>query len=47
MTASNNPWAGARRRVHLQEVGLRDGLQMESAFVPTASTCTSPRRGGR
>ncbi len=28
-------WAGARRRVYLQEVGTRDGLQMESVFVPT------------
>lgn len=29
-------WAGARRRIFLQEVGTRDGLQMESVFVPTA-----------
>ena len=29
-------WAGARRRIHMQEVGPRDGLQMEAAFVPTA-----------
>ena len=29
-------WRGARRRLHLQEVGPRDGLQMEAAFVPTA-----------
>ena len=29
-------WTGGRRRMHLQEVGPRDGLQMESAFVPTA-----------
>lgn len=28
-------WAGAGKRIHMQEVGLRDGLQMESAFVPT------------
>jgi len=28
-------WNGAGRHVHLQEVGLRDGLQMEQAFVPT------------
>jgi hydroxymethylglutaryl-CoA lyase len=27
-------WTGARRRVCLQEVGTRDGLQMESVFVP-------------
>ena len=26
---------GAGRRIHLQEVGTRDGLQAESAFVPT------------
>lgn len=36
MSASTSPWTGARRRVHMQEVGPRDGLQMESAFVPTA-----------
>jgi len=29
-------WQGAGRRIHLQEVGTRDGLQAESAFVPTA-----------
>ncbi|WP_306599102.1 hydroxymethylglutaryl-CoA lyase [Geothrix sp. 21YS21S-2] len=28
-------WEGAGRRVHLQEVGTRDGLQAEKAFVPT------------
>jgi hypothetical protein len=28
-------WQGAGRRIHMQEVGLRDGLQMEKAFVPT------------
>ena len=28
-------WEGAGRRIHLQEVGTRDGLQAESAFVPT------------
>lgn len=28
-------WRGAGRRIHMQEVGTRDGLQMESAFVPT------------
>ena len=28
-------WSGAGRRVYLQEVGTRDGLQAESAFVPT------------
>lgn len=29
-------WQGAGRRVHLHDVGLRDGLQMEPVFVPTA-----------
>jgi hydroxymethylglutaryl-CoA lyase len=29
-------WQGALRRIHMQEVGLRDGLQMEKVFVPTA-----------
>lgn len=28
-------WQGAGRRIHLQEVGPRDGLQAEDAFVPT------------
>ena len=28
-------WQGAGRRIHIQEVGTRDGLQMESVFVPT------------
>ena len=28
-------WQGAGRRIHMQEVGTRDGLQMEQAFVPT------------
>lgn len=36
MNAPSNVWQGAGRRIHLQEVGLRDGLQMEAAFVPTA-----------
>ena len=35
MSASNTVWQGAGRRIHMQEVGLRDGLQMEKAFVPT------------
>lgn len=30
-----NLWNGAGRRIHLQEVGPRDGLQAESRFVPT------------
>jgi hydroxymethylglutaryl-CoA lyase len=32
----NKPWNGHGRRIHLQEVGTRDGLQVEEAFVPTA-----------
>jgi len=32
---SNPVWNGAGRRIHMQEVGTRDGLQMEQAFVPT------------
>lgn len=28
-------WNGAGRRIHMQEVGTRDGLQMEQTFVPT------------
>ena len=36
MNAPGNVWQGAGRRIHLQEVGLRDGLQMEKVFVPTA-----------
>lgn len=28
-------WSGAGRRIALCDVGMRDGLQMESAFVPT------------
>ena len=30
-----NRWQGQGRRIHLQEVGTRDGLQAEAAFVPT------------
>ncbi|MDR7048451.1 hydroxymethylglutaryl-CoA lyase [Duganella sp. 3397] len=30
-----NIWNGAGRRIYLQEVGTRDGLQAESVFVPT------------
>ena len=33
MTASI--WEGAGRRIFMNEVGMRDGLQMEQAFVPT------------
>jgi len=29
-------WNGAGQRIHMQEVGTRDGLQVEQAFVPTA-----------
>jgi len=32
----SNVWQGAGRRIHMQEVGTRDGLQAEQAFVPTA-----------
>ena len=32
----NNAWQGAGRRIRIQEVGTRDGLQMEAHFVPTA-----------
>ena len=36
MTHSKIPvWNGRGRRIHLQEVGTRDGLQAECAFVPT------------
>lgn len=28
-------WNGARKRIYMQEVGTRDGLQVEAAFVPT------------
>ena len=31
----NNVWQGGGRRIHIQEVGTRDGLQMEAQFVPT------------
>ena len=33
---NSSVWRGAGRRIHLQEVGTRDGLQAEDAFVPTA-----------
>lgn len=32
---TSTTWNGAGRRIHMQEVGTRDGLQMEQAFVPT------------
>ena len=31
----NSPWNGASRRIYMSEVGPRDGLQVEAAFVPT------------
>ncbi len=34
-TTTNQAWTGAGRRLYIQDVGPRDGLQMESAFVPT------------
>ena len=34
-TPTSSAWQGQGRRIHMQEVGTRDGLQMESAFVPT------------
>ncbi len=33
---STTVWDGARRRIHMQEVGPRDGLQVEERFVETA-----------
>jgi hydroxymethylglutaryl-CoA lyase len=30
-----NAWEGGGRRIYMQEVGTRDGLQAESVFVPT------------
>ena len=35
MSANNAVWTGQGRRIFLQEVGTRDGLQAEAAFVPT------------
>lgn len=32
---NQNLWQGADRRIYMNEVGTRDGLQMEQAFVPT------------
>ena len=32
----NEIWDGARQRIHMQEVGTRDGLQVEERFVETA-----------
>jgi hydroxymethylglutaryl-CoA lyase len=36
MNMSMNAWNGTGRRIYIQEVGLRDGLQAECRFVPTA-----------
>lgn len=39
MTTARTPsdvWTGAGRRIFMQDVGTRDGLQAETAFVPTA-----------
>ena len=32
---SHRVWSGGGKRIHMQEVGTRDGLQIEAAFVPT------------
>jgi hydroxymethylglutaryl-CoA lyase len=34
--SGSSVWQGAGQRIYIQEVGPRDGLQMESVFVPTA-----------
>ena len=34
-TNVDSVWDGARRRIHMQEVGPRDGLQVEERFVET------------
>ena len=36
MNARSTMWDGARQRIHMQEVGPRDGLQVEQQFVATA-----------
>lgn len=35
MDGDDTLWNGIGRRIHMQEVGPRDGLQVEAAFVPT------------
>lgn len=35
-TLKQTVWNGARKRIFMQEVGTRDGLQAEPVFVPTA-----------
>ena len=32
---NNEVWSGQRRRIYMQEVGTRDGLQVEERFVET------------
>ena len=34
-STTNDVWSGAARRIHMQEVGPRDGLQVEHRFVET------------
>ena len=34
-TPGAGPWNGSGKRIHMQEVGTRDGLQVETQFVPT------------
>ena len=36
MNPGSRVWDGARQRIHMQEVGPRDGLQVEGRFVETA-----------
>lgn len=36
MNAAVHVWQGAGKRIYIQEVGPRDGLQMEKVLVPTA-----------
>ena len=36
MSAAGHVWQGAGKRIYIQEVGPRDGLQMEKVLVPTA-----------
>ena len=36
MSTDPGVWDGSGKRIHMQEVGTRDGLQIEAAFVPTA-----------
>jgi hydroxymethylglutaryl-CoA lyase len=40
-----NIWNGAGRRIHMQEVGTRDGLQAETAFVATVERNNSGNAG--